>query len=360
MTMHDGFADWYRSAAVAVPDGLLQKRWSAVAELTSDADNESVVSLAKLFVLPADESLVPEGFREAFRKHDDSFASKGNLQELRVLAGAVLRSLMEGDTDGAHVAALAVVCGCFGRRPAALPEADHLDAAQKVLIKAAQHERNDGLSIQAKFPTKKTLAEALQQPFNSNNLATTYEPLTRVLMSLSDATSRSIQALERRLLVREEELNMVWWLQTESSRDLEKSFNDVGFEAGALVFGSEAADLTRVVPGPASVVAILMFALRKAGAVAADQPVTLAKAVNATPRVWRERIDASHAFAAIESLCPVHLAIKKSLTTDGADDWFPVYRKVSDIALTESLAAVQFCVQTYRERMLLAAISEGG
>ena len=94
MGMHPAFADWYRTAAVTVPEGQLQKRWAGVESLVEKADASMVIAMTKLFVLPSKELLVPEGMREAFREQDESFPSRENLHELRVLAGAVIRQII--------------------------------------------------------------------------------------------------------------------------------------------------------------------------------------------------------------------------------------------------------------------------
>ena len=81
MSIHPNFADWYRSAMITVPEGLLQKRWTAVEAVAKKPNADLIIRLAKLFTLPsAAESAVPEGFREAFRAQDETFPSRDNIQ----------------------------------------------------------------------------------------------------------------------------------------------------------------------------------------------------------------------------------------------------------------------------------------
>src|SRR5947209_5953305 len=117
MAIHPHFGDWYRSAAVTPSEGLLDKRWKGIEDLAKEPTPDQLLNLAKLFVLPnPTESSVPVGFRESFRAHDDFFPSKGELQEIRVLAGIVIRVVIERDHPLAALAALALVCGSFGAR----------------------------------------------------------------------------------------------------------------------------------------------------------------------------------------------------------------------------------------------------
>src|SRR5437870_5087750 len=98
MAVHPSLADWYRSGGVVPPEGLLQGRWTAVEEAAATADRELLLTLVRVFAVPgANEKDVPDRFREFFRVQDDTFPAKDNFQEMRVLAGALLRYVLEDE-----------------------------------------------------------------------------------------------------------------------------------------------------------------------------------------------------------------------------------------------------------------------
>jgi hypothetical protein len=360
--MNPSFPDWYRSATVTVPEGRLEKRWAGVQSICEKSDRPTIVALAAQFVLPGRENLVTPGFRESFHAHDDVFPMKDNLEELRVLAGATLREIISRKGSSGRLASLALVCGAFGPRRAAVPVQDHLDAAQAFVNEESKRVRecHELVAPQTLLPTK----EVLGTRFPDGVFAAPPQLRAPLMQTLSEISVASAElqhyahALSHRVLVREEELNLLWWLQTEFSRDLNKSFLEVGPIAGCAVFAGELADLTEFLPGPGAILAILLKAARIAGAPSSSEQVTLRDIVNATPREWRERLEAKVTLSSIELLCPVHLAITKSLLTDGVDNWLPVYQKACDIDSRHGFPLAALTMQVYQERMLEACMVE--
>jgi len=354
MAIHPNFADWYRSAALTPPEGLLEKRWAGVEAVVKKPSASLVLSLAKLFSLPnATESFVPAGFRDPFR-NDESFPSKNNVQELRVLAGAVLRVMVEQHQPLSPLSALALVSGSFGPREAASLEAGHLENAQRFLLQHAAATRRTIRPEPLKIPafTKEKLAEKLPQ------LAETITEITAEFSSTLKQAQIAIGQLAHVATVREEEVAILWWLQARFSRDIQKSFSEIGYATGTLVFPMELADLTKFVPGLDTMVAVLVHSLQLAGAPSSSEAVTIANATNATPRDWREKVCARHRVDSSGPLSPILLAIHKSLETDGRDEWLPVYRKACDIPVDKPFPVIQLSLQLFRERMLLRALDE--
>jgi hypothetical protein len=369
MPMHASFADWYRSAAVSPPEGLLQKRWAGVEDLAKRPEADLIIGLARLFVLnKTDEAIVPIGMRDAFRAHDETFQSKGNLQELRVLAGAVLRQVIEEkQEEAATTAALALCCGCFATRVSAVPEREHIDAAERFLVSRGRElrARGDTPKIQSPSFTKEQYTKLVpvasfqpQQIVNAHEqLFTVFDEVMKKLSKGLAQARDAIELLERTVDAQDEEINLLWWLQSATSRDLKGSFREVGPVVGTLLFPKELSDLTVFIPGPDAVFGLLLRALDIAGA-SADFSVSISEAVNAAPRSWRQEV-AQQKLESAEALCPVSLALAKSMETDGSDDWLPIYRKACDIPSDAKIGGVQFSLQVYRERMLLRLMEAG-
>ena len=371
MAMHPEFGDWYRSAGVTIPEGLLEKRWAGVEDVVKQPTAALVLSLAKLFTLPnVKESAVPDGFREFFRKHDeDNFPSRDNLQELRVLAGAALRVIIDQWKGCSPLAALALACRSFGPREVALPEQKHLDVAQRFLVEYSRATRECPPPEAIKIPsfTKEKLGETLPQNLfaAANQIPQIYDPLLNTLTTIASGWSSALTQAQNAIgqithtaSVREEEVAILWWLQSHFSRDLQKPFSEIGYTAGTLVFPMELADLTVFVPGSEAAIAVLAYALQLAGSPSSSEEVTIANVTNATPPEWREKVCERHALDSSGLLTPILLAIHKSLETDGHDEWLPVYRKACDIPINKPFPLIQLSLQLLRERMLLRAAVE--
>ncbi len=201
--------------------------------------------------------------------------------------------------------------------------------------------------------------------FQVNATPQLHDPLINVLTKLShdlsvtlQSATEAIQFLQHSIHVQYEELNFLWWLQTQFSRDLGGQFREVGYVAGTVIFAMELADLTKIVPGPDAVLGVLSQALQAAGAPSSAAQLTLAEAINATPRSWREGVASRHKLRDLGEICPVLLALHKSLETDEPDAWLPVYRKVCGSLAERPIPILTTSFQIYRERLLLHACFE--
>jgi hypothetical protein len=364
MVTQGEFADWYTTVTVTPPSGLIGKRWAAVEESAGQLDVAAVLSLAKLFTLPnVHESKLPESVSEIFAKHDGDFRERNNSQELRVLSGAILRVTITKNEPLSLIATLAIVCGSFGTREAILPERDHLEAAQRHIIglSKAAHESTSTVILQEAPPKESIAAKLVPNIFAPNQTPNLQPPLVELLSQLAltvNHANEAIRRLSHTARIREEEVEILWWLQSRFSKYLQKPFSDVGYVAGVFVFTTELADITKFVPGPESTVAVVAQALQLAGAPSIGEEITIANATNATPREWREIVAERHKIDLSGLLTPLLMAIHKSLETDGPKEWLPVYKKASDIPSNRPFPLIQLAIQLFRERMLLMAIGE--
>ena len=281
---------------------------------------------------------------------------------MRVLAGAVLRLIIDERGQLAALASLALACGSFGPRGVTLSEHEHLDSAERYLLEHAKKIRECVAPSVVKVPnlTKTRISELFPQTAFAN-IQALQEPLVSTLTEIGSGVSnalKAIEALSHTVKVREEELNILWWLQTGFSRHLQKTFVETGYETGALIFPVELAELTSFVPGPESATAVLVHALQVAGVPSSSATITLAKAINATPREWREKLHTELDLTSVDLLCPVLLGVQKSLETDGADEWLPVYKKACDVPIDKPYSVLGIAVQTYREQLLNSLLAE--
>ena len=369
MSMHPRFPDWYRLVTVTPPEGVLHRRWRTVERLSQNSEFEPIKTLLALFTSDVTEASVPGQLIEEFRVDDETFPSKGNLYELRVLAGAILRQIIEAKGPGATLAALGIVCGSFGPRIRQIPERDHLNAAETFLAEQGTVIRRREKSPAAKFleMTKEEYTQLVPAAsFQSNTIPQAHEHIFALVVDLMRRISSSIASVQsaidqqqHSIEVQDEELNLLWWLQTAFSRDLQKPFEEIDPSTATVLFPIELADLTVLVPGPSAIIAILSDAFRKLSRAVTVMPPTLGRVVNATPRGWRELISRKYDLANASGICPALLAVNKSLETDAAEDWYPVYRKASGIPADDELEMMQLSLQFYRECMFLRALRKG-
>ena len=368
MAMHPNFPDWYRSAALTPQAEVVDARWAAIEDIAKQPTGALVIELARLFTVPSStEEHVPPEFREALRKRDTTFPLRDNLQELRVLAGAALRHIVEQRGTLSPLTALASVCGSFGPRQSATPELDHIVAAQKFLIAYSREVRLAPSPTQIKIPsfTKAKFGKTLSEGLFGNPPTGLRDPLLDVLTEIGSGSStaleqaqRAIEQLARGAAVREEEVAILWWLHSRFSKRVEKPFSETGYLAGTFLFPLEVADLTVFVPGSDSVAAVIVQVLQFAGVPSSAEPMTIANATNSLSRDLRERAVAESKSDVPNALTPVLLAIQKSLETDGPEEWFPVYRRACDIPVDRPFPIAHLSMQLFHERMLVRAAAE--
>jgi hypothetical protein len=364
MAIHKDFADWYRSASITPSPEFLQARWLGVEQAAGSLDAGAIGALLRLYsIRPQSEYKAPEFLDAAFRNHDTTFPRRDHTEELRVLAGAILRQAIESQNSSAVTAALGIACSTYGSRRQSLPTADHVAAAEKFLARRGAATRDVGVlpTIKATPMTKERYDEVMPATvFQANQTPPLRDPL---FATFNDQTNRSTadlnavsSSLWRIIKAQREEINLLWWLQGRLSRDLKRPFSELTILEASLIFPMELADLTVFVPGPSAILGILISALN--GAASQKRELTIASAVNATPREWRERRIESKPVSDFGDLCPVLFAITKSLDTDGEADWLPVYRKQCEVRVDEVSLPSEMGMQLYQERLFLRSISE--
>lgn len=356
--MHKAFADWYRAASVAPPLEVLEQRWAGVEQLTKQLTRAELTELVRLFsVLPNAGYETPEFMDVAFRQHDSAFPTRGHMQELRVLAGVVLRTAIDEQNDSAVAAAYGLVSGSFHSRAAHVPNKEHIEAANKFLVQRASAIRDIELSKYGRreIRTREQLdAQLAAQLFGQTQIGNLRGPLLAVLADQSDLLNALQQStIDLRLLVQaqREELNLLWWLQNEFSRELAQPFSALG-AAATCVLPLELTDLLVFTPGPSAVLGMLISVLSKAKS---GEFSSIKSAINASPRSWREA-QVAKSDGCLGSVSPVSFAISKSLETDGPDEWIPAYRKQCDVSAEESISSIELAHQLYSERMFIRAL----
>ena len=334
--MHKDFAEWYRSAGITPNGEILPKRWAAIQEYQPGRDE--IVSLAQLFYRlgkPSEEFL--NKFRTSFQNVDPAFPMRDNDQELVVLAGAQLVATIEsGPINLADLAALSLVTG----------------AAQNMRGSPAVA---DIPEIAVTYLSKRAVARAANGDGNSNSAnELLFDGLTE-LGTPYDGLPKEFERLQRELSVVSEESNMLWWLFSEHSRDLNEPWKkQSGVPSVALMVGKELADLTRVIPGPISARAFLDRAIRSIKS-KPPEAVLVVDAINGVAPEWRQRYVAEGCPTSIQGLMPISHGLKISLAAPENNAWFSAFTHETGIRPESKLPPNVLAYQLYVEAIFSRA-----
>src|SRR5258707_9639497 len=261
--MNRNFGDWYRSAGITPDSEKLPKRWEGLEAYSPGEDG--VVSLTRLFYqLGEPKEVFLTEFRSAIQKTDPTFPMKGNDRELIVLAGAELIDVIERASRGlADLAALCLVCAAVQnlRKGPAVPEIPE---------------------IAARYLSKRAASRALPEKKPSEMI----EKLTK-LGDPYNSLAVEFQKLQLEFPIVAEESNILWWLVSEYSRDLDKRWSKCSVQEISIVAGKKLADLTRVIPGPVAAAAFLDRVVQS-GRTKLTSSVSVTNALSKTPLEWRQ------------------------------------------------------------------------
>lgn len=367
--MNDKFADWYRIVTTgteqALAPDLLERRWSGLEGFLEELIAGDMVDLARLLLATRlDSNLLLQKLKTSFKATDAAFPLKDNNLELRVLAGSALAVRFEDGADpGTDAAALALHVGRYGQGPAEawlepfLCEAETYLKSRCAALRAVP-------SVEVPDSDLSRVHEAIDQlveSFAANDLSGRVAPaakqafplLLEAMKRLALKMSAATAALVDQARLRREESDILWWMTSAYSRDLDQSMTAVPAPAVCLVAGKELADLVEP-PGPLPARSFLDRVLLSAGK-PYQKPVSLAAAVNAAPAHWREQFVGQEGVNEVLDLCPVLAAAKASLAQDDPAGWYPVVCKSHRVEPEAAGGAVDLALQVYRECLLTRA-----
>ena len=144
---------------------------------------------------------------------------------------------------------------------------------------------------------------------------------------------------------------MLWWLFSGWSRDRNQPWNDVATPATPLIAAKEAADLTEILPGPASITAFLDKTIRS-GNSKLPANLSIRESINALPLDWRNALAEARNVPALEQLAPLLRGIKLSCSAPNNDGWLPAFEQETGIPQQSRMAPVSLSYQLYQEILL--------
>jgi hypothetical protein len=313
--MHKNFVNWYRDAGLEPRADTAPKQWETIESYQPQA--KEIVAMARIFFgFDTENDADLDRFGMAMQDADPSFSMQRDKRHLALFAGAELIATIERDEGSAlsDLAALCLICGAAQGLRTALPVPAMPNIAARYL--------ENRTSKRASIP-----------------------------VGTDEEEGDSIQKkLERELTIVSEEVNMLWWLISEYSRDRNERWKDIGL-AAPIIAGKELADLTRVIPGPVASAAFLDRILRLSGSDNGSSYINVKHAIEKAPREWRNQYGSDSSIG-VEDLAPVSKAIKLSLTVSDGDNWSPAFEKGTGLEANSEMLPKALAYQVFLERLL--------
>lgn len=366
--MNPLFIDWYQALRIRIDGEELKARWNAVEQLGQDLDLKQCLPLIRLaFQLPKENSQFRNEFGLKIQSIDATFNPRKAKLELVVLASAILYELIQlNPAVLLDQVTLAIACvNCQGVVTRDLRVQQDLTkkaltyqnerAVQIRILERQSFSWPDAITLDSDLDEALDEAEASIEVATPTNFRKPFEVLKNALKNQAKVIAR--QAYE--LKIQREETDILWWLAGRWSDDLEQPYSEAA-AAAALIAGSELERLTTIIPGPRSVPGILDQVLAQ---VVSPKPktkqsktaptVTIKDAVNALSRKQREAFVSRYNASDASDLCPINLAVRKSLETPSGKNWVLAYDSVSPLKASEGFQPLNLAMQTYQEFQLL-------
>ena len=348
--MKQQFESWYSSMSFQTESEIVQKRWVGVSSVANKTPKDKLAMLARL----AFRLKLNFGTTElnTLREELSGGGPRPLDEELCLLAASALAVGMDNKSD--PMVALTVACvSCAGLRQLE-QKIDMVGMYQNALQKMADTERRRPALEQGRLQTPKT--EAFEAKLSK---AMKEEDWNTALNDLCDLTTSALQKMASRqrsfetaaqlyLTVQDEELDILWWLQGGHSLHAGEDFLKVPVEHRPLLMSFELATITKVLPGPPSVEALLT----RAGVLDAPKQ-SIAAAVQVMPAAWLQIVEEWVDVGSVSPhITPILFALIRRHEADGSDEWIGPWATATGIARDAVIEPVKFALAAYREFLL--------
>ncbi len=363
--MHKYFPDWYREVSLELDQQELDLRWKAIESIAAKLTKEQCFNLVhQLFMLPIPDNNYLEQFRTAFRDTDSAFPMRGNDRELPILAGATIATVLGVEGPTATCLALSTVCVAFGEYDINPPVTDivteAMDYLENLSIKTTKVDEIKSqdlptLNIQSHLKTIKELIDA-----NNRDIMLSVSPMYEMLRNINTFCRKNMECIRGLTEIMNhdmtnlhEELDILWWIYNQTSKDTDSRFDSYEkIEEICLLAGKE---LSNLVKSNVGVFAADMF-IRKiisSGRNQIPKQVKLSDIINMAPKQWRERLVSDIVNILPPFICPIHLAVKLSVSANGNKSWSSFFKKATRLSPNLKKSPLDFSLQFYRESLFL-------
>ncbi len=329
-----------------------------------NGQGESILNQVRVFYgIPPKDDTFNDTFAAVFQKSDPSFSIRNfpDSYEAQILAGTVLAFFLEKKNPPvSDLVALALVCcHCQGLRSSP-PITDMLTLSKVHLKKRAVEARQRDLQS-IKGLSEINVSNQIEQikgtvPLNDivelgNLMVGTIQDLGTTISSQLQTAGNNIQIMHQCLLLQQEETNILWWLFSEYSQNLDSRYKDIELPFASLLAAKELDDLTSTLPGPASSHAFLKRILQRSGGESTN-PISIQFAINSIKEARTSGLNSESFREKISDLCPIHLALEKSIEAGNDKAWVTAFENITKLSASDTLSPADLSYQYYQERIL--------
>lgn len=337
--MNKNFNEWYIDICNQPKEGQLEKRWDSIEKFSDGVTANDIINLVKLFFnIPVDEEF-RSNFAEVFIKNDLSFSKKYN-KELALLAGATLIEIANNYEEYDGFVELITLAASFGGRT---------PVVQDIFIEIKKLFANDAFSIretnckkvgQIQLPTSDLLVKSLADDWSDETSKNLIDYVKKIDASFSQITkSQEIYFEDSQLL---------WWLMSGWSRDLNCSYKDIDKQSACFIIGKEAAELVNVFPGPYSIKGVLNKILESCKG--RNTNLKFTDIIYNADNSWKTKYVKKYNNSKIVELLPVTSAFIRSENTTTKEEWISKYTQEIHASVEEmKCSSLDYAMQIYLE-----------
>ena len=359
---HERFLKLYSEVSMGDDDSRREARWLGIETMVPNLSFENLETLFQLSFegrTTPNSQVVAELF-EPFYEEDPTFEVTNNEREVQVLAATSIVVLMDDlDAQLGNEAALgATTVAMFGQRKFNLPQ-DLATLGEHAIRKRGEaiRTRPKVYKVQRSKTTKLDMElvrdRLYAQGFNEDRVAEVFSEFgTTVQSRFTTVENRhrdAMQSLEYYLDIQDEEMEMLWWLIGEYSSTYSCPFARIPSNARPLVLSIELAKMTKFLPGPTSINALL-----SRGGLLNRKKVGVVEVVNAVRDDWLQEQVSTKISSALTT--PIHEAVKRRLETGKGEAWVAGWAAVTKLPKTLQLTPLQIGIQFYREALYMMVL----
>ena len=368
--MHEAFADWYAKADREPTAERLQYRSDGVETFNKTTTLRTLLDLLRYLKQPGHESTALESLRSRLKAKDKTFLLRDNDVELRVMATISIILAIENNSPVSVGASVAVqIASLQGTKELGPLSNDLIETALRFLTTRGRQLRAEPeLLGQPEWkvpeftfgklvsPPDSADADHLQESVqvlyeHVGTLHTALRGLARPFTEIAK-TQKALVTASHFNTVLDEECSMLWWIFGEYSRDLETPFVSLPPESLSLFFGKDLADLTRLIPGPQSILALMHKAFTQA-AVDAVKEIDLKAIVDHAPWEWRFRWLKEKDVSELRGLGQCIPAIAASIEVGEGGAWQELVTRRDGVYPEARLTGLDWAKLCYAECLLL-------
>lgn len=351
--MQADFFSWYSSMELNDDQAVRSARWTqveAAAKAPSRSNLESLTRLAfRTKLSEADAGVIRSMFTT------ETSAAPGG-PELHLLAAATLAAVVKRrDATAAKAAIFVLAASCVGQRELQQPM-DLVANAVDALTSLSETARRRPLLELEKPAVPQIDVKALTDAVITPDMPGIHAGLTAMTGALNKALTAIVtrqkvfeSAVQEYVRVQDEELDVLWWLHGGHCEVRDIPFHEVPERERPLIFASDLAGLTRVLPGPPAVRSLLS----RAG-LDDKTKISIPDAVQALPVNLLARFVPEDSISKVSATTtPILDAIRRCQEVDGRDAWAQTWAAVCGLDKDTKLSALKLAEAAYRELLLV-------